>query len=113
MVAWYFEHRVLAHYETGYTAQQSAANDRLWNYICTHDTPSPADWLAANNAEAPLTYVKTPKPAKIAEAIEQPAEAAAASDLPKSADRKSERSARAAYWRDQKRRKRSSARRGP
>ena len=42
LVRWYFEHRVRANYETGYTAQQSAANDRLWAYIVSHDTPPPA-----------------------------------------------------------------------
>jgi hypothetical protein len=99
LVAWYFANRVLANYETGYTAAQSAANDRLWNFICENDRPPPADWLAGNNA-AVCKIMHISKPEQPADAVEKLNDRLV---LP-------ERSARAGYMRDYMRQRRKRGR---
>jgi hypothetical protein len=112
LVRWYFESRLLADFSIGYTRDQLAASDRLWAYICEHDGPPPADWLAANNAEANPSEPERLGPVKPAEAVAQfrdeTGTAEAGSSVTEEPVEKPERSSRAAYWREHKRRQRAS-----
>jgi hypothetical protein len=51
-VQWYFENRIPASYDSGFTAEQCAANDRLWEFIVTHKATPSTGWLTANNFDA-------------------------------------------------------------
>jgi hypothetical protein len=118
MVRWYFQNRLRANYETGFSREQLAANDKLWAYICAHDGPPPADWMARNMTIAAPKRVSelvslrsennsetaAETAAVAAETAAVAAETAAIAEPPKPA-----RSTRAAYWRDQKRRKRAAS----
>ena len=58
MVRWYFENRLPAHPETGFSAAAIAANEWLWVYLCERGAPPPPEewpgWPcdAANRGEA-------------------------------------------------------------
>ena len=43
MVRWFFENRAKASFDKGFTAEQLAANERLWAILCHGQDPAGGD----------------------------------------------------------------------